>query len=286
LTARGVFLEFATRGGPATLPINRHLLAIKGTAMKAPLNKAQLVRSLQTSVLDVREGFLEITRHGLALLGLAVVLVSVAFLARPQLQSEASEVLLSWLQIRQIDTLEAPEPSNAALRATTQDLKTLTPDQLSVTRWLSRKYRIGPEPLAAVVTEAWTLGDKTQLSPTLILAIMAIESRFNPFTAGSQGAVGLMQIEVNAHADTLAQHGGNFAAFDALTNVRIGVRHLQALLQQTNSLEDALALYGEASGQSSDSQYADRVLAEQQQLDAQITAKTATTTSTASTNAK
>jgi soluble lytic murein transglycosylase-like protein len=286
LTARGVFLEFAMRGRPATLPINRHLLAIKGTAMKAPLNKAQLVRSLQTSVLDVREGFLEITRHGLALLGLAVVLVSVAFLARPQLQSEASEVLLSWLQIRQIDTQEAPEPSNAALRATTQDLKTLTPDQLSVTRWLSRKYRIGPEPLAAVVTEAWTLGDKTQLSPTLILAIMAIESRFNPFTAGSQGAVGLMQIEVNAHADTLAQHGGNFAAFDALTNVRIGVRHLQALLQQTNSLEDALALYGEASGQSSDSQYADRVLAEQQQLDAQITAKTATTTSTASTNAK
>jgi soluble lytic murein transglycosylase-like protein len=286
LTARGVFLEFAMRGRPATLPINRHLLAIKGTAMKAPLNKAQLVRSLQTSVLDVREGFLEITRHGLALLGLAVVLVSVAFLARPQLQSEASEVLLSWLQIRQIDTQEAPEPSNAALRATTQDLKTLTPDQLSVTRWLSRKYRIGPEPLAAVVTEAWTLGDKTQLSPTLILAIMAIESRFNPFTAGSQGAVGLMQIEVNAHADTLAQHGGNFAAFDALTNVRIGVRHLQALLQQTNSLEDALALYGEASGQSSDSQYADRVLAEQQQLDAQITAKTAATTSTASTNAK
>ena len=250
--------------------------------MKVPLNKAQLVRSLQTSVLDVREGFLEITRHGLALLGLAVVLVSVAFLARPQLQTEASEVLLGWLQIRQIDSQEAPEPSNAALRATTQDLKTLTPEQLSVTRWLSRKYRVGPEPLAAMVTEAWALANKTQLSPTLILAIMAIESRFNPFTAGSQGAVGLMQIEVNAHADTLAQHGGHFAAFDALTNVRIGVRHLQGLLQQTNSLEDALALYGAASGQSSDSQYAERVLAEQQQLDAQITATMAVKPSNAS----
>jgi soluble lytic murein transglycosylase-like protein len=116
----------------------------------------------------------------------------------------------------------------------------------------------------------------------LILAIMAIESRFNPFTAGSQGAVGLMQIEVNAHADTLAQHGGHFAAFDALTNVRIGVRHLQGLLQQTNSLEDALALYGAASGQSSDSQYAERVLAEQQQLDAQITATMAAKPSNAS----
>lgn len=240
--------------------------------MKVPFNQAQLVKSLQTSVLDVREGFLEITRHGLALLGLAVVLVSVAFLARPSLQTEASAVLLDWLQIRQIDTQDLPEPSNAALRATTQDLKTLTPEQLRVTRWLSRKYRVGPEPLAAMVSEAWTLGEKTELPPTLILAIMAIESRFNPFTAGSQGAVGLMQIEVDAHTDTLAQHGGNFAAFDALTNLRIGVRHLQALVQQTPSLEDALALYGAASGQSNDSQYAERVLAEQEQLDAQIAA--------------
>lgn len=259
---------------------NRPLLAIKGLAMNAPMNKSQLLRSLQTSVRDVREGFLEIARHGLALLGLAVVLVSVAFLARPTLQTEASELVLDWLQIRQMDTQEVPEPSNAALRATAQDLKTLSPEQLRVTRWLSRKYRVGPEPLAAMVSEAWSLGEKTQLAPTLILAIMAIESRFNPFTAGSQGAVGLMQIEVQAHADTLAQHGGNFAAFDALTNVRIGVRHLQALLQQTNSLEDAVALYGAASGQSNDSQYAERVLAEQQQLDALISAQTASPTAT------
>lgn len=259
---------------------NRPLLAIKGLAMNPPMNKSQLLRSLQTSVRDVREGFLEIARHGLALLGLAVVLVSVAFLARPPLQTEASELVLDWLQIRQMDTLEAPEPSNAALRATAQDLRTLSPEQLRVTRWLSRKYRVGPEPLAAMVSEAWSLGEKTQLSPTLILAIMAIESRFNPFTAGSQGAVGLMQIEVQAHTDTLAQHGGNFAAFDALTNVRIGVRHLQALLQQTNSLEDAVALYGAASGQSNDSQYAERVLAEQQQLDALISAQTASPTAT------
>lgn len=234
--------------------------------MKAQWNQAPWVRGLQTAIFDVREGFLETTRHGMALLGLAVVLFFLAFLARPHLQSQVSEVLLGWLQIRQVDSLDNPEPSDAAQRTTTQDLKNLTPEQLSVTRWLSRKYRVGPEPLAAMVSEAWTLGEKTQLPPTLILALMAVESRFNPFTAGSQGAVGLMQIEVQAHADTLAQHGGPFAALDPLTNLRIGVRHLQALVQQTDTLEEALALYGAASGQPSDSPYVERVLAEQQQL--------------------
>ena len=234
--------------------------------MKVPLNKAQLVRSLQTSVLDVREGFLEITRHGLALLGLAVVLVSVAFLARPQLQTEASEVLLGWLQIRQIDSQEAPEPSNAALRATTQDLKTLTPEQLSVTRWLSRKYRVGPEPLAAVVTEAWALANKTQLSPTLILAIMAIESGFNPFAQSPVGAQGLMQVMTSVHHQKYAPFGGKLAAFDPVTNLRVGVRVLRACIERAGSLEGGLKFYVGAANLEGDNGYVTKVLSEQLRL--------------------
>lgn len=96
---------------------------------------------------------------------------------------------------------------------------------------------------------------------------MAIESRFNPFASGSQGNVGLMQLEIKAHAEALGQFGGPLSAFDPLTNVRVGVRHLQSLLQQTSSLEEALALYGASSGQAMESQYVDRVLAEQKQLE-------------------
>lgn len=33
----------------------------------------------------------------------------------------------------------------------------------------------------ALVTEAYSIGSRTKLDPTLILAIMAIESSFNPF---------------------------------------------------------------------------------------------------------
>ena len=76
-----------------------------------------------------------------------------------------------------------------------------------------------------------------------------------------------MQIEVKAHAEALGQFGGPLSAFDPLTNVRVGVKHLQGLIEQTDTLEEALWLYGSSSGQASESQYVERVLAEQQLLD-------------------
>jgi soluble lytic murein transglycosylase-like protein len=235
--------------------------------MKAPLTMSRLLLCLQTWAADVREGFVEITRHSLALFGLAVVLVSVTFAARPSLQASASEALFGWLQIRQNDNVEMPASGHSSQRSTASNLKNLTAEQLAVTRFLSRKYRVSTEPLSAMVTEAWTVGERSQLAPTLILAIMAIESRFNPFAAGSQGNVGLMQIETQAHAETLGQFGGPLSAFDPLTNLRVGVRHLQGLMQQTDTLEEALFLYGSSSGQLMESQYVERVLAEQQLLD-------------------
>jgi len=227
------------------------------------MNMPHLVLCLQTMATDIREGFVEITRHGLALFGLAVVLVSLAFSVRPDLQSSASDALLGWLEIRQSEGQEPAPESNAANRSTVKDPQSLTPEQLLVTRWLGRKYRVSAEPLAALVSEAWTLGERSQLPPSLILAIMAVQSRFNPFASITPGQVGLMQIELQAHAETLGQFGGPLSAFDPLTNLRVGVRHLQALIQQTDALEDALALYGLFSGFNDEGRFVDRVLAEQ-----------------------
>ena len=235
--------------------------------MTAPLSMSRLSLCLETWASDVRAGFVEVTRHGLALFGLVVVIVSLGFLARPSLQTAASDMLLGWLEIRQSVALEQPVVGHAANRSTTQSLDNLTPDQAAVTLWLSRKYRVSTEPMGAMVAEAWRLGERSQLPPSLILAIVAVESRFNPFASGSQGTVGLMQLEIKAHAEVLGQFGGPLSAFDPLTNVRVGVRHLQSLLQQSSTLEEALALYGTSSGQALESQYVDRVRAEQRLLE-------------------
>lgn len=221
------------------------------TALQHALRQWQSPASL---IQDIREGFVEITRHSLALVGLSVLAVVLTFAARPHLQTSASEWMMGWLTSRQDEGLA-------------QAVQELMPEQAKVTHWLSRKYRVSPQPLSALVAEAWQLGQLSQLSPTLILSVMAVESGFNPFARGTQGAMGLMQIEPSANEDTLQQFGGKLAAFDPQTNLRIGARLLQSCIQQAGSVEDGLRQYAQASGQVNEALYVERVMAEQRQLE-------------------
>lgn len=221
------------------------------TARSAPQRQWQ---SLSSLFLDIREGFVEITRHSLALLGMVLLAVVLTFAARPSLQNSASEWLMGWLTSRQDETLA-------------RAVQDLLPEQAKVTHWLSRKYKVAPLALEKLVAEAWQLGQLSQLPPTLVLAVMAVESGFNPFARGTQGAMGLMQIEPVAHAETLRQFGGQLAAFDPLTNLRIGARLLQANIKAAGSVEEGLRLYGRASGQANEQAYVERVMGEYQQME-------------------
>ncbi len=221
------------------------------TALKQNQQRWQSPTSL---FLDIREGFIEITRHSLALIGLTVLAVVLTFAARPNLQTSAGEWLMGWLTSRQDDSLVLA-------------VEDLLPEQAKVTHWLSRKYRVAPQPLSTLVAEAWQLGQVSQLPPTLILAVMGVESGFNPFAKGTQGAMGLMQIEPTANEETLNQFGGKLAAFDPVTNLRIGARLLQSSIQQAGSTEEGLRLYAQASGQPNDSTYIEKVMAEHRQLE-------------------
>jgi soluble lytic murein transglycosylase-like protein len=239
---------------------------ISGTVMTANTQLARFWLVLKTMARDVRDGFVEISRHSLALVGLVVVAMALTFAARPGLQMAVNDVLLGWLEMRQAETLDTPT-NGAAYRSTATSVKGLSKSQAAVTYWLSRRYRVSPEPVAALVTEAWAVGERSQIPPTLLLAIMAIESKFNPFTAGTQGAMGLMQIDPEARAMELAPFGGRLAVFDPVTNLRVGARHLQDLILQSETIEEALRQYAAASGQTGDGPYVEKVLNEQKLID-------------------
>lgn len=213
---------------------------------------------------------LKLTRHSLALLGLTCLAVLAIFASQPDLRLSASHTLLGWLESRQDTTAQASETGllSDVLPVTNRPMVALSDEQEAVTKWLSRRYKISPEPLGALVSEAWTLGERMQVSPTLLLAVIAIESRFNPFASGSQGGMGLMQIEPDAQEKALLPFGGPLAAFDPLTNLRVGAQHLQSLIAQSTSVEAALQAYATASGQRNGEDYVNRVLGEQKHLDA------------------
>lgn len=227
---------------------------------------------LESLVQDIRAGFVEITRHSLAMVGLVLLALVLTFAARPQLQESASQWLMGWLNSRQDERQVVA-------------LEDMEPEQARLTRWLSRKYRIAPQPLSTLVAEAWQVGQLSQLPPTLILAVMAVESGFNPFARGTQGAMGLMQIEPSAHEDILSRFGGRLAAFDPLTNLRLGARQLQASIREGGSIEEGLRQYAQISGQSNDNAYIERVMNEHRQLE-RIAQTQSTTASTATTSAK
>ncbi len=136
---------------------------------------------------------------------------------------------------------------------------------------MSKKYRIAPEPLSALVAEAYEIGVRTKLDPTLILAVMAVESGFNPFAQSSVGGQGLMQVMTKIHSDKYETFGGRLAAFDPLTNLRVGVKVLQECIARAGSIEGGLRFYVGAANLEDDSGYTDKVMAEHARL--QIVAK-------------
>jgi hypothetical protein len=107
------------------------------------------------------------------------------------------------------------------------------------------------------------VGDRVKLDPTLILAIMAIESSFNPFAQSNVGAQGLMQVMTQVHDQKYEAFGGNFAAFDPVTNLRVGVQVLKECIARAGSLEAGLKHYVGAANLPEDGGYAARVLTEQ-----------------------
>ena len=132
--------------------------------------------------------------------------------------------------------------------------------------WLARKYGVAPEPLSVLVSEAFEIGAKAKLDPTLILAIMAIESGFNPFAQSPVGAQGLMQVMTKVHSDKYENFGGKLAAFDPVTNLRVGVKVLQECIKRAGSIEGGLKFYVGAANMENDGGYASKVLAEHARL--------------------
>lgn len=251
-------------------------LALPVRAAWAPAWRARgesIVQSIGVFCRDVWHGLLEVGHNTLALVGLAAVALLIFAAGRADIRQQAEVAALSWLQDRHVERelasgnlLAATAEPDAVARATATDPTELSPEQAAVANWISRRYRVAPEPISALVLEAWDIGERAKLDPTLILAIMAIESRFNPFAQSPVGAQGLMQVMTRVHDDKYVSFGGNHAAFDPISNLRVGVQVLKECIARAGSLQAGLRYYVGAALLDSDGGYAAKVMAEQSHL--------------------
>jgi soluble lytic murein transglycosylase-like protein len=228
----------------------------------------RLRKNISTLLADTGYGVVVVTHSGLAMVGLAVSVCVVVLALRPDYLAQGEAYVYNWLRERHVSLWWMPE--NTADRVTAADLKDLPKSQANVAIWLARKYRVAPEPLAALVAEAHVLSASSKLPAHLILAVMAIESNFHPYVQSKAGAQGLMQVMPKVHANRYEEFGGKLAAFDPLTNLRVGVSVLVDCIKlKGGNVDDGLRFYlgGDAVASGGDG-YVARVRAEQNHMDA------------------
>ena len=81
-------------------------------------------------------------------------------------------------------------------------------EQRAVSEFIAKRYRVAQDAISGFVATAYRAGTEWKVDPLLILAVMAIESRYNPVAESAMGARGLMQVIPKFHGDKLLEHGG------------------------------------------------------------------------------
>jgi len=139
-------------------------------------------------------------------------------------------------------------------------------EQEAVSEYIARRYRIADSAAAHYVSIAYRAADQHRLDALLILAVMAIESRYNPVAESVMGAKGLMQVIPKYHQEKLVDYGGEPALLEPEANIHVGAQILREYQRRLGDTEAALQMYAGALDEPT-SQYASKVFAEKARLD-------------------
>jgi soluble lytic murein transglycosylase-like protein len=201
-------------------------------------------------------------RDLLALTGVAAVC---AFLLIP-LPLERALPALHALPALVIDQLVA-EPAKKEKETNPVADTPLNREQQVVAEYISKRYRVAEDAIAQFVAIAYRAGEQHRVDPLLILAVMAIESRYNPVAESVVGARGLMQVIPKYHPEKLDAHGGEEVLLEPEVNILVGAQILREYQRRFGDTETALQVYAGAFDEPT-ARYSNKVFAEKAVLDA------------------
>lgn len=131
--------------------------------------------------------------------------------------------------------------------------------------FLAKRFRVSQDVTFDLVSLAHSVGQQLGLDPLLIIAVIAVESGFNPIAESVAGAKGLMQVIPRYHPEKLQEFGGEKAVFDPAANIVVGAQILKEYIRRTGNLGIALQMYAGALGDNED-QYTNKVMNEKYRL--------------------
>ena len=218
------------------------------------MNTTTLTQHLEMPRLKIRFAkVFGLLHNSLALVGVAALLVLMLQGGRFTSAEESGAKATASGAIRYdgMSLFEPAEPDNPKYRV--------------IANYLSRRYKVAVNATERLVSGAFDAGRQLRVDPLLILAVMGVESGFNPIAESVMGAKGLMQVIPRYHREKFEQHGGADSVLDPMTNILVGARILKEYTRRAGSLEAGLQLY---SGGLSDTsgQYSRKVMGELDRL--------------------
>ena len=139
-------------------------------------------------------------------------------------------------------------------------------NQRAVADFFEKKYSLDRTKIEEYVSNTILIAKEVNIDPVLLLAVISVESNFNPNTKSHAGAEGLMQVMTSVHKDKYAIFGGTSEAAKPEVNIRVGAYILKYLIATAGSLRNGLKYYVGAANAEDDGGYADKVMAERNRL--------------------
>jgi soluble lytic murein transglycosylase-like protein len=163
--------------------------------------------------------------------------------------------------------IEESVPAVAApeVLATADVATPLKPHFVGVLEYVKHRYRVSPDAVLPGFEVAELIGQERRIDPLLILAIIGVESGFNPFAESARGARGLMQVIPRFHMDKVPEGMGVRHLFDPAVNIRVGAHVLEDAIRRRGGITAGLQSY--AGSSDSKGRYANKVLAEKARLE-------------------
>ena len=141
----------------------------------------------------------------------------------------------------------------------------LTPTMRVALDSVARRFRVSHQALLPIFEAAQVAGRERHLDPVLLIAIISVESSFNPYSQSVVGAQGLMQVMPRFHQDKIPEWAGEKPFLDPISNVHIGTHVLQEAIRRQGSLMMGLQQYAGALDDAGMG-YANKVIAEKNRL--------------------
>ena len=139
-------------------------------------------------------------------------------------------------------------------------------NQRAVADFFEKKYSLDRNKIEEYISNVVVIAKEANIDPVLLLAVISVESNFNPNTKSTAGAEGLMQVMTSVHKDKYALYGGTSDAVKPEVNIRVGAYILKYLIASTGSLRNGLKFYVGAANAEDDGGYADKVMAERRRI--------------------